>query len=443
MNARLKRFFPYIFLAVMIVFSAFCGVVATRMVQTKQNVADSFFSFFVPPPQQYFGKDRIYVMLLGIDYNYDNKDNEFSAGARSDTIMVAGLDLRSKSVKIISVPRDMGAVVNGHEDKINAAYATGGPKYTDEVVGSWLGLAKNEHGTYFDRYIVLRIDATKELVDAIGGIEVPVTETLNYDDSWGHLHIHFKPGLQHMNGDQAVSYSRFRHDACSDPCRIKRQQQILQITIAKLKSDKINDIAHIGALIGVINRNVITNLTADEEKSLAWAFRDANLADIKAGQIEYVDTKQTAGGEVLIPNETQKANLVAAFTGPYANVTPPPAAVVAAVAPSSVHVTVQNGSGESGLGAKMAQALRKRGFVVDSVGNADAFTYDTTVIREHSKVPGVGERVRRDLALKTATVSPLPQASAPVTSETGDVTVVVGRDFALLQAVPGKTAIAQ
>ena len=48
-----------------------------------------------------------------------------------------------------------------------------------------------------------------------------------------------------MNGEQAVSYSRFRHDACSDPCRIKRQQQVVRIMIAKLKNDKFNDLLRV------------------------------------------------------------------------------------------------------------------------------------------------------------------------------------------------------
>jgi hypothetical protein len=290
---------------------------------------------------------------------------------------------------------------------------------------------------------VLKINATKELIDAIGGIDVPVTEQMDYDDNWGHLHIHFKPGLTHMNGDQAVSYSRFRHDACSDPCRIKRQQQVLQITIGKLKADKFNDLAHIAALIGVVNRNVTTNLTDDEKKSLAWHFRDINLADVKADQIAYVDTKEGASGEVLIPDEKQKAQVVATLTGPYvAEHASPAPGPVASVRPSQVHIAVQNGSGERGLGGKMADRLRQQGFIVDSVANAEAFTYETTVIQEHSKTSGVGALVRQRLALRTAAVTPQPAVSpaGAAAPDPTDVTVIVGRDFSeAMVAPPPKT----
>jgi LCP family protein required for cell wall assembly len=438
-----RRWFPYAFLAVMLVVSAVCGVLATRMVQTGSlNPVTTAVTFFVPAPESVFGRDRLYVLLLGIDYNYDTKDQEYSTQARSDTIMAAGLDFPTKTVKIISIPRDMEATIHGRDDKINGAFAAGGEAYADTVIGAWLGLPKNERSTYFDRYIVLKINATKELVDALGGIDVPVTEQMDYDDNWGHLHIHFKPGMTHMNGDQAVSYSRFRHDACSDPCRIKRQQQILQLTVAKLKSDKFNDLAHIGALIGVINRNVTTDLSDDEKKSLAWYYRDFNLADLKADQVAYADTKQTDSGEALVPDAKQRAAVVAVLTGPYVRETPPPApGPVASVPPSNVHIAVQNGSGQSGLGVKMADRLRQRGFVVDSVANADAFTYETTVIREHSLTPGVGELVRVKLALKTAAVTQLPSPgpSASTAPDPTDVTVIVGRDFSeALAASPEK-----
>jgi hypothetical protein len=89
----------------------------------------------------------------------------------------------------------------------------------------------------------------------------------------------------------------------------------------------------------------------------------------------------------------------------------------------------------------MADRLRQSGFVVDSVANADAFTYETTVIHEHSKTVGVGQLVRAKLKLRTAAVSPQPGPSPSVSAapEPTDVTVIVGRDFsAALAAQPAK-----
>ena len=49
------------------------------------------------------------------------------------------------------------------------------------------------------------------MVDALGGVDVNVEHEMHYDDNWGHLHVHLKPGFQHLNGDQAVGFARYRH----------------------------------------------------------------------------------------------------------------------------------------------------------------------------------------------------------------------------------------
>jgi LCP family protein required for cell wall assembly len=422
----------YVLGALLILAGVVAGIVAYRMLHdhdTFQRSLSRTLPIYVPPPEAVFEKDRIYLLVMGIDYNYDSKGMPYSKGARSDTIMVAGLDFPTRSVKLVSVLRDTEAIVNGHDTKINEAYADGGVKLADRVIGDFLGFTPHADGSYFDRYVVINTNGLKEFVDAIGGIDVPVTETMDYDDNWGNLHIHFKPGLVHMNGYQAQAYTRFRHDACSDPCRTKRQQQVIRILVAKLKAQKFNDFVHLAQLMGVINKNVMTNLGFDEEKSLAWSFKDANLADLNhMDTIGYVDTKDTTyAGEVLIPDAAQKAKLVAGLLGPYANAVRPSKSALAAVKPSTVHVVVENGSGVAGLGGVASAKLTKLGYVVDSVTNADTFGYDTTQIRPSSRLPFVGERVRADLGVDSATVAPATDATpGPRTV----VTVIVGRDFA-------------
>jgi LCP family protein required for cell wall assembly len=435
-----RRFLPYIIGLVLIIVGVFFGVVGYKMSKGDNfwHSVSTTLPMPVPPPEAVFAKQRIYVMLLGIDFNYDGKDMPYSKGARSDTIMVAGIDFATKAIHLVSVLRDSDAIVNGREVKINEAYAQGGPKLADRIIGEKLGLPLNERGTHFDRFVIVNSFGVKDFVDAIGGIDVPVTERMDYDDSWGHLHIHFKPGLVHMNGYQAMGYSRFRHDACSDPCRTKRQQQIIHITMQKLKGDKFNDLLHIVPLINALNKNIYTNLTFDEEKSLAWAFKDANIADLShADTIPYVDTRQTADGETLVLDENAKTRLVAQLLGPYGNVTPPPASAIAAVKPSTVHVVVENGSGIAGLAGRAAQQLAKAGYIVDSIANADAFSYDTTEIRPASHVLLVGERVRADLGVLGATVSPATDSTPGPRSL---VTVILGKDYALAQAAGTATS---
>jgi LCP family protein required for cell wall assembly len=436
-RSRWRDAIPFILGGVLIALGVVFGVVAYRMVTHRTTFQDSIVSIFVPSPQQVFGKDRIYVVLLGLDYDYTNEDQPFSSHSRTDTIMVAGLDFPTKSMRLISVLRDTGVTIHGRLVKINEAYPDGGEPLSDRVVGDFLGLPMLESGHHFDRYIIVNSNGLKDFINAIGGIDVPVTERMDYDDNWGHLHIHFKPGLVHMNGEQAMGYSRFRHDACSDPCRTKRQQQIIHITMAKLKAEKFNDLLHIGQLISALNKNVKTNLSFDEEKSLAWAFKDANLADLsKSDTVGYVDTRESADGEVLVADDAQKQHLVSELLAPYVNATPPPVAALAGVKPASVHLVIENGSGIAGLAGAAAAKLKKDGYVIDSIGNADAFSYDTTQIRPASKVPFVGERVRKDLGVTDATVAPATDATPGPGSV---VTVIVGKDFAQARATAAAT----
>jgi polyisoprenyl-teichoic acid--peptidoglycan teichoic acid transferase len=429
--SRWRHVLAYVLAAILIVVGVVCGFIAYRVFHDHQRFGrlSDIPSIFIPSPSSVFGKERIYVLVLGTDYNRDDKGMPYSKGARSDTIMAVGLDFPSRSLKLVSVLRDSDAMVNGHETKINEAYSQGGVKLADAVIGDFLTLPRTGKGSAFDRYIVINPRGLKDFVDAIGGIDVPVTETMDYDDSWGDLHIHFKPGLQHMNGQKAMEYSRFRHDACSDVCRTRRQQQIIHIAMTKLKSEKFNDLLHIGALLNALNKNVQTNLTFDEEKSLAWHFRDANLADMsKAATFEYSDVKETPyGGEVVIPDPVQKAKVLADFLGPYGNVTPPPASALQAIKPSTVHVVVQNGSGVPGLAGAVSAKLEKLHYVVDSVTNADTFGYDVTQVRPASAVPFLGERLRLDLGVPGAVIAP---ATDTTPGPHPLVTVIVGKDYA-------------
>jgi polyisoprenyl-teichoic acid--peptidoglycan teichoic acid transferase len=439
------RALRWVSIAFLFVACGVLGALAIDSIVSKRSPQDLVGTLFVEQPQSHFHKDRIALLLLGIDYNYDSKDQEYSTNARTDTIMALSVNFPTAaqprgSIGVLSIPRDTDVVyANGHEDKINAAYTYGknppeAAHASESTVAKFLGVPG------FDRYVTLRINAAKELVDAIGGIDVVPDETMNYDDSWGHLHIHFIGGKPyHMNGEQAVSYSRFRHDACSDPCRIKRQQQVMKIVFNKLSSDKLNDLAHFNALIGVVRRNVITDLSDREALSIAMAMRNVDLKSVKMNQVPFVGDKDLACcGDVLIADDAGKTDLVhKLFLDPLVPVAPPNPQAVAAVPASRIRVEVRNGSGIPGLGHKVAASLQKQGFAIDRVGNADHYDYASTEVHVHSATPLAGDRVRIALAVHGAKLT--PEVPVPGAKPTSDVTVIVGRDYA---AVPETEASA-
>ncbi|HEV2261175.1 MAG TPA: LCP family protein, partial [Candidatus Rubrimentiphilum sp.] len=276
-------------------------------------------SALTPSPEQVFGKNHLLVLVEGLDYDYNSLDEEYSAKARSDVIWAVNLDFDTHHIYQLSIPRDMAAVYpDGSRQKINQAQSDGGVKEAQVVISHFLGIPG------FDRYIVFRVNTTKHLVNALGGVDVKVMNSdclmhphncvngpLDYDDTWGHLHIHLKPGFQHLNGDQAVGYMRFRHDWCSDPCRIMRQQDVLRALLRKLASDKFNTLLHLNQLIGVLNRDVDTNFTSNEEFSIATAFADFSPKALVAAQVPYTDEVVLAdGGAAIVPDDTKRAQLV-------------------------------------------------------------------------------------------------------------------------------------
>ena len=392
-----------------------------------------------PSPQDVFHKDRLLVLAEGLDYDYNDKDEEFSTQSRSDVIKAIDLDFRTNNVYVLSIPRDMDAVMpNGRETKINEAQAEGGVGEAQAVIATWLGVPS------FDRYVILRINTTKDLINAIGGIDLnPMNSDalkhqgpngpIDYDDTWGHLHIHFKPGMQHMNGEQAVSYARFRHDWCSDPCRIMRQSQVMDAAFAKLRSDKFNTLVHLGDLVNVFNKDVQTNLTHQEELSVATAFASMPKNALHTDQVPYVDDKIVAdGGDVLIPNETEKGRLVRSMLlDPPAPSPKPDRSAIAAIAPGTLRVDVENGSGIPGVARRVAAMLHKKGFIIGDVGNAQNALV-TSEVHEHSKTTFAGLKVRAALGKAARNVPVIADAptATPDAATPSDVTLLVGQDLA-------------
>ncbi|MEO7201720.1 MAG: LCP family protein [Candidatus Tumulicola sp.] len=411
-----------------------------------KNPVVAITQMFVPSPEQVFGKQNILVLVEGLDYDYTAKDEEFSTNSRSDAIWAVNLDFRTKRIYQLSIPRDMEATLpNGAHAKINEAQSDGGIKEARNVISQFLGIPG------FDRYVILRIDATREFVNAVGGVDVVVKnsnclryktdctgQTIDYDDNWGHLHIHLKEGMQHLNGDQAVAYMRFRHDWCSDPCRIMRQQQVMHAMASRMRGDRLNLIMHVGDLMSIFHKYVQTDFSNSELLAIASHYQGVPDASIINKQLPYTDTIELPSyGDTLVPDDAAKQQLVASMLlAPPAPEPSPDAMALAAIPPATLRVEVENGSGVAGAGKRVAGALAKAGFVVSTVGNAERSDYTASEIHEHSTVTFAGARVRAALpaAFSKATVVPDPSPSgspdAQATATTTDVTVIVGEDLA-------------
>lgn len=419
-------------IAVGVGYFAFLPAGRTQVVALVSSPAKAVANLFVPDASKLFGQNSIRVLLVGLDYDYDAKDQEFSKSSRSDIIMALNLDFANHRVSELSVPRDMIATMpGGRLAKINQAQSEGGIRESQSVVAGWLGIPG------FERYIVLRINTAKDLVNAIGGVDVEVKNAnalrgtgpngpIDYDDHWGHLSIHFKPGRTHMNGEQAVAYARFRHDWCSDPCRIMRQQQMIHAVLDKIEHDRFNTIAHAQQLLGVVRNDVETNFSTQEQLSTVVAFAHLAAKNVETAQVPYVSTMDLPDyGDSLVPDESAKRRLVTTMLTPHEDIASTPAAA-SGLAAKVIRVRVENGTHVPGLAAKIAADLRTSGFTVTEV--ADAASHDVTITKIESNAAAASERVRSALG-HNATAAVLVSSATVGSTDEADVTVVLGQDI--------------
>lgn len=230
------------------------------------------------------GQDRVNILCMGIDDNWTDKDQVYTKNARTDTLFLLSLDLNSHKAAMLSIPRDTYAHIAGTawNFKVNAAYETGGPQRAIDTVDGLLGVRA-------DHYLVLNIDSTKKMVDALGGVDVNVEHPMKYDDDWGHLHIDLKPGFQHLNGDQAVGFARFRHarrgltPEDGDQRRSYRQHVLLRGMIARGKS--FANVLQANQLMDVGMSTIRTDLSRTQLLDLAFLFRGVQQDDIRTATL--------------------------------------------------------------------------------------------------------------------------------------------------------------
>ena len=164
---------------------------------------------------------KINILLMGLD---EDK-------TRADTIMIVTVNPEDNTVKLLSIPRDTRVSVGNSSIKINS---TMGYKKREELMIQKLREITNMPIHY---YAEVDFSGFKEIVDILGGVDYNVPYSMNYDDPTQNLHIHFSPGMQHLDGQKAHDYVRFRQNnnhtapglyALGDEGRIQAQQEFLK-----------------------------------------------------------------------------------------------------------------------------------------------------------------------------------------------------------------------
>ena len=259
---RTRRIWPFLLLLLCFLGSAAAGAMFASSSFEKKTNPEKKIEAVLQEEGLIKAKDKTTVMIMGVDERVDDV-------GRSDTLMIATLDPSTDHAALLSIPRDTRVKIKGRGyDKINAAFAYGGEKLAENTVESFLGID-------IDHYLIVNTNSFVRLVDAIGGIDINVEKRMYYEDPWddnGGLVIDIYPGLQHMDGEKAVTYVRYR-DEEGDIGRVRRQQEFMAACMDKITSPSI--IPKIPSIISEIMDAVQTDLSFREILGLAGALKDA------------------------------------------------------------------------------------------------------------------------------------------------------------------------
>jgi polyisoprenyl-teichoic acid--peptidoglycan teichoic acid transferase len=211
-------------------------------------------------------KDPFSVLMLGVDQRKGDR-------GRSDTIIVLTVNPNKKSVKMLSIPRDTRTEIvgKGKDDKINHAYAFGGVPMSIDTVENFLDIP-------IDYYLQVNMKGFKDIVDAVGGV------TVQNDLDFTQDKIHFTKGELTLNGKEALSFSRMRHqDPRGDFGRQTRQRQIIQGVINEGAS--ASSITNFSNIFSALGKNIKTNLTFDQLVEIQKNYKDV-ATDIEQMEIK-------------------------------------------------------------------------------------------------------------------------------------------------------------
>ena len=265
------------------------------------------------------------ILLLGTD---GDSSAARSDSRRSDSILVVRTDPDRHRIAYLSIPRDLRVTIPGHgEGKINAAFQLGGPGLALRTVESLTGLQMN-HVAMVD------FDNFKEVVDALGGIEVDVPARIvsnPFDcpyatdercaqwEGW-----RFDAGKQEMDGRRALIYSRIRQNrldaAENDLTRGARQQQVLDAIADRVTS--VSTFARMPFIGDELVAPLTTDLSAGQLMQLGWVRFRADAA--RALHCRLGGEPATIGGESVILGGEENVATLSMFAGLSAAQPPPP-----------------------------------------------------------------------------------------------------------------------
>lgn len=364
-------------------------------------------------------------------------DGTVLGGERADTLIVAHVDPETDHVTMIQFPRDMYVPVpSGGEMKINESLEAGNGHLIETVT--------DLTGIEIHHFAKVDIAGFRDLVDAIGGVEVCIPDPIPFDPQTGIEVTEEETGMVEFDGDRALRFVRSRHFATGDFQRIQNQQKFLAAAIDKITS--VETFLHFSRIqeLASVARDHLTidnNTTIKGLYDILKRFRSFNPENYEAytapnfgtGSVE-LSSGETAS--IVVPD---MKGLEVMFDAINENKSPAKVDGVPDVDASTISVGVYNGTKVDGAGQDAADELVEAtttangSVVIEIVADADKQNYDETVVVHRDN------KAAEDKAKFVAAAIRGAEVEVGRTSPGVDVAVNVGKDFktkTIAQIVP-------
>ena len=333
-------------------------------------------------------REPFYMLLLGVDHS-EGRDEQGESIYRTDTMILARIDPGNKKITLISIHRDSLVDLGEYgQQKINAAYAFGGPSLAVQTVEEYTGID-------ISHYAEIDFEGLEAVVDSIGGIEVNLPIAISDP---GYTDLELPAGRQVVDGETALNICRCRHAyddyGDGDSYRSANQRMVIQAILRKVMS---SDAVTIANTVTALAEHVTCDMTVSELTTLATSFAGINVSEdvysgmdpttsefINGGWYEYLDEEAWA-----VMRERIEAGLP-----PYESVSDDPTAGVSGDADVDPfeeenlshrgEVCVINGTGVSGYATSTCDDLGRTGFVAYP-SSVSTYTSERTVVYFNGK----------------------------------------------------------
>ncbi len=369
--------------------------------------------------------ERINVLLLGID----RREGEIGPW-RTDTMIVATLDPKTKSAAMLTIPRDLYVPIpapGAGENRINTAnfygeqtnYPGGGPALAKKTV-------EYNFAIPIHYYILIDFNGFRKIIDALGGIDInvpkPIDDPEYPTEDYGIMRLQIPAGMQHMDGELALKYARTRH-VDSDFGRSQRQMQV--ILAARDKALKTNALAQAPQLMQQLRDTIETDMAPEQILALAPIAAQVRADNIKTRAIDLdmaYEIKLNTGAQVLWPDREKIGVMIKELFS-----TTESASSVAVINPlkaEAARIIVLNGTNKDGLAAMASRYLKSNGFNVIQIGNAERRDYAKTVLVNLTNKPVTTEWIQQRFNIDPANIRQNPSAQPD-----SDIRIILGEDW--------------